>query len=116
MIVDTCQARDIAGKLETHSLMKRSASSLFSMIMSSKGNEQSQEYPAGHHGLFTFSLLKALQPNSDTNHDGMVSVNELFALGKPLVEKLRDKNIGTQTPQLIAPSPLGDTPLMRVTP
>ena len=116
LIVDTCQARNIEGRLETHSLMKRSASSLFSMMLSSKGNEQSQEYPAGNHGLFTFSLLNALQPISDVNHDGTVSINELFALGKPLVEKLRDKSIGPQTPQLIAPIPLGETPLMRVKP
>lgn len=116
LIVDTCQARNIEGKLETHSLMKRSASSLFSMIMSSKGDEQSQEYPPGNHGLFTYSLLNALQAGSDANRDGMVSVNELFSLGKPIVEKLRDKSIGEQTPQLIAPAPLGDTPLMRAAP
>jgi hypothetical protein len=29
------------------------------------------------------------------------------------VERLRDKTIGPQTPQMIAPSALGDTPLMR---
>lgn len=116
LIVDTCQARNIEGKLETHSLMKRSASSLFSMIMSSKGDELSQEYPPGKHGLFTYSLLNALQSSADANRDGVISINELFTQGKPLVEKLRDKSVGKQTPQLIAPAQLGDTPLLRATP
>jgi hypothetical protein len=58
--------------------------------------------------LFTYALLKALASESDTNRDGLVSVSEVFAAAKPVVEQLRDKAIGPQTPQLIAPSPLGD--------
>jgi uncharacterized caspase-like protein len=113
LIVDTCQARNIEGRFESHSLMKRSASSLFSLIVAAKGNEESQEYEPGKHGLFTYALIKALAPESESDHDGWVSVNEVFAGAQPIVEKLRDKKVGEQTPQIIVPPPLGDTALLR---
>ena len=66
--------------------------------------------------LFTYALLQALSPESDTNGDGVVSLSELFEAARPLVDRLRDKRTGAQTPQIIAPVPLGDLPLMRVRP
>jgi uncharacterized caspase-like protein len=113
LIVDTCQARNIEGRFEAHSLMKRSAASLFSLVVASKGNEESQEYAKGQHGLFTYALLQALMPSSDANGDGMVSLGEVFNAVQPMVERLRNKRAGEQTPQLIAPAPLGDLPLLR---
>jgi uncharacterized caspase-like protein len=114
LIVDTCQARNIEGRFEAHSLMKRSAASLFSLVVASKGDEESQEYPAGKHGLFTYALLQALSPESDANRDGLVSLNEVFEAARPVVDRLRNKRTGAQTPQIIAPAPLGDLPLMKV--
>jgi uncharacterized caspase-like protein len=111
--VDTCQARNIEGRFEAHSLMKRSAASLFSLIVASKGDEDSQEYSAGKHGLFTYALLQGLVADSDANRDGLVSVAEVFEAARPVVERLRDKSVGPQTPQLIAPPPLGDLPLIK---
>ena len=116
LIVDTCQARSIEGRFEAHSLMKRSAASLFSLVVASKGDEESQEYPPGKHGLFTYALLQALSPESDTNRDGVVSLAEMFEAARPVVDRLRDKRTGAQTPQIIAPVPLGDLPLMKVRP
>jgi WD40 repeat protein len=113
LVVDTCHARDVEGRVETHSLMKRSAASQFSMVLASKGDEESQEYSQGNHGLFTYALLQALSGESDGNRDGQVSVQEWFVRAGPLVESLRDKSVGPQTPQLIAPPPLGEVPLMR---
>ena len=113
LIVDTCQARNIEGRFEAHSLMKRSAASLFSLIVASKGDEDSQEYAAGKHGLFTYALLQGLVAASDANRDGLVSVGEVFEAARPVVERLRDKSVGPQTPQLIAPPPLGDLPLIK---
>jgi WD40 repeat protein len=113
LIVDTCQARNIEGRFEAHSLMKRSASSLFSLIVASKGEEESQEYAPGKHGLFTYALLQGLAPESDTNRDGLVSVSEVFEAARAVVDKLRDKTVGPQTPQIVAPPPLGDLPLMK---
>ncbi|MBL8345140.1 MAG: caspase family protein [Rubrivivax sp.] len=113
LIVDTCQARSIEGRFEAHSLMKRSAASLFSLVVASKGDEESQEYPPGKHGLFTYALLQALTPDSDSNRDGVVSLSEVFAAAQPVVERLRDKRTGAQTPQIVAPVPLSDLPLLR---
>ncbi|MCW5635135.1 MAG: caspase family protein [Rubrivivax sp.] len=114
LIVDTCQARSIEGRFEPHSLMKRSAASQFSLVVASKADEESQEYPPGKHGLFTFALLQALDGASDANRDGVVSLAEAFEAARPMVEKLRDRRTGPQTPQLVAPDPLGDLPLMKV--
>ena len=116
LIVDTCQASNIEGRFEAHSLLKRSASSMFSLIVASKGDESSQEYETGKHGLFTYALINALIPESDSNGDGLVSVSELFGAAKPVVDKLHDKSVGPQTPQLVAPPLVGELPLMRTMP
>ncbi|MFH2045780.1 MAG: hypothetical protein ABIK92_11610 [Pseudomonadota bacterium] len=112
LIVDTCQARSIGGKFESHSLMKRSAASQFAIIVASKSNEESQEYAPAKHGLFTYSLLNALKPDSDKNRDGWVSLKEVFDCAVPIVEKLRLKQIGPQTPQMVSPQVLSNMPVM----
>lgn len=112
LIVDTCHARGIEGKLDLHSLVKRSASSLFSLVVATKANEQSQEYSAGRHGLFTYALLEALRGNSDADHDGRVTLLEAFNGAVPIVEKYRHRSL-PQTPQLQAPWPLERTVLVR---
>ncbi|MFZ5483728.1 MAG: caspase family protein [Pseudomonadota bacterium] len=112
LIVDTCQARNIEGRFEAHSLMKRSAASLFSLMLASKGDEESQEYPEAKHGLFTYSLISSMDPGADRNQDGYLSVSEWFKASAPIVERGRDKRVGPQTPQLVAPEPLGDTALI----
>jgi hypothetical protein len=114
LVVDTCQARSIEGRFEAHSLMKRSSASLFSLLVASKGDEESQEYAAGKHGLFTYALLQSLAGESDANRDGLVTLGEVFDAVRPIVERLRDKRVGPQTPQIIAPAPLAELPLMRV--
>ena len=113
LIVDTCQARNIEGRFEAHSLLKRSASSMFSLIVAAKGDESSQEYEEGKHGLFTYALINALVPGSDSNKDGLVSLSELFGAAKPVVDQLHDKSVGPQTPQLVAPPLVGELPLMK---
>lgn len=112
LIVDTCQARSIEGKFEAHSLMKRSAASQFALIVAAKGNEESQEYAPAKHGLFTYSLLSALKPDADNNRDGSVSLQEAFDFALPIVEKLRYKASGPQTPQMVAPKVLSEMPVM----
>lgn len=114
LIVDTCQARNIEGRFEAHPLLKRSAASMFALLVASKGDEESQEYAPGKHGLFTYALLQALAPDSDSNRDGTVSLAEVFDAVRPVVERLRDKRTGAQTPQIVAPAPLADLALMKV--
>lgn len=114
LIVDTCHAQKIEGTLDTHALRKRSAASNFAFMVAAKGDEPSQEYDQAGHGLFTYALMDAFKPASDTNGDGVVSLAEAFAHLSPLVEKLHDPRAGPQTPQLMAPGPLGDLPLVMV--
>jgi len=106
LIVDTCRARGIAGRFDPASLIKRSASSLFALLVASGENEESQEYDPGGHGLFTYALLAALSAKSDADGDGRVTLAEWFGAARPLIERLRDRTIGPQTPHLIAPAPL----------
>nr|CBX26785.1 unknown protein [uncultured Desulfobacterium sp.] len=92
--------------------MKRSAASQFALIVASKGSEESQEYAPAKHGLFTYSLLNALKPDADANHDGWVSLKEVFDYALPIVEELRHKQTGPQTPQMVSPQVLSDMPVM----
>ncbi|RYE38017.1 MAG: hypothetical protein EOP24_47955, partial [Hyphomicrobiales bacterium] len=114
LIVDTCHAQKIEGTLDTHALRKRSAASSFAFMVAAKGDEPSQEYDEGGHGLFTYALMDALKPASDRNGDGVVSLSEAFQHLAPMVEKLHDPRAGPQTPQLIAPGGLGEVPLAMI--
>jgi uncharacterized caspase-like protein len=95
LIVDTCQARNVSGRFQDFSLVKRSASSHIAFVLASKGDEESQEYAQAKHGLFTFALLESLRER--------ITIDEWFGSAARRVDQLRDRNIGPQTPQLIAP-------------
>jgi Caspase domain len=108
MIVDTCRAKNIFGEFDAKSLRKRSAAALFPLLLASKGDESSQEYQPAQHGLFTYALLKGLSGLANTNHDKKVSLGELNEYIVPLVDKLHNPRLGSQTPQLIAPNALSE--------
>lgn len=114
LIVDTCQAEQVEGTFDSHSLKKRSAASLFSLLLASRGDEFSQEYSKARHGLFTHALLSGLTGAADANGDKRVSIDELHRYSLDLVVTLHDPRAGSQTPQLIAPEPLGKTAILRV--
>jgi WD40 repeat protein len=111
LIVDTCQAKSIFGEFDSRSLRKRSAASLFPLLLASKGDEFSQEYESAQHGLFTHALLEGLRGLADANHDRKVTLAELHDFSVPLVKKLHDPSAGEQTPQLIAPGTLANIEL-----
>ncbi|HEY6124200.1 MAG TPA: caspase family protein, partial [Steroidobacteraceae bacterium] len=104
LIVDTCQARQISGHFADDPVIKRSASSRLAFILASKGDEESQEYASGRHGLFTYGLIEGLEPG--------VTVAEWFASAARTVDTLRDRRIGPQTPQFMAPASLAGMQLM----
>jgi hypothetical protein len=113
LIVDTCHARGVEGRADLHSIVKRSAAAMFSIMVASKSDEASQEYSQGQHGLFTFALIHSLDANADANKDGLVTVEEVFDAIASLVPNLRNKRI-PQTPQLVVPPPKNAFPLIRV--
>ena len=108
LVVDTCQARNIAGTFDLHSLAKRSASASFALMAASRGDEESQEYPPGKHGLFTYALLQGLAGKGDGDGDGKITLAELFDFTAQFVEANRVMKTHAQTPQLTAPGMLGD--------
>ena len=108
LVVDTCQAKNIAGTLDVHSLAKRSASASFALMAASQGTEESQEYPPGKHGLFTFALLEGLSGKGDGDGDGRITLDELFKFTVGFVKDNRPLKHLPQTPQLTAPGMLGD--------
>ena len=112
LVVDTCHAQAIEGRFESHSLLKRSAASLFPILVSARSNEEAQEYHPAKQGLFTYSLLQSLTPAADLDHDGALSLDELFESARSIVERLYDRGTGTQTPQFLAPSGLGSRPIV----
>ena len=113
-IVDTCHAQGVGGSpLDTHSLRKRSAASSIALLVAAQGNENSQEYALGRHGLFTYALLQSLKPVADANRNGVVTLSEAFAHLAPMVERLREQS-KKQTPQLIAPDALVGLPFASV--
>ncbi len=116
LIVDTCEAKNMAGTFDAHSLKKRSAASLFALLVAAQGNEKSQEYPNKRHGLFTYALLEGLKGEADKDHDQRISLEEAFAFAVPMVEQLRNKQEGLQTPDLLAPPILRTVPLTAVRP
>ena len=116
LVVDTCHARGAAGRPDLQSLAKRSAAARFSLVLASGQQEESQEYAPARHGLFTHALLEGLRGAADADRDGVVTLSEAFRFAAPMVERLRDSKIGPQTPQLLAPEPLGDTVLARTPP
>jgi uncharacterized caspase-like protein len=112
LIVDTCQARNVSGRFQDYSLVKRSASSHIAFVLASKGDEESQEYAQARHGLFTYALLEGLRGGADLDRDKRITVNEWFGFAANRVDQLRDRTIGPQTPQLIAPPALRAMALM----
>lgn len=111
LVVDTCQAKGIAGRFDPNALIKRSASSQFALMLASGENEESQEYDPAGHGLFTFGLLTSLQ-DAQTQNLPRLSLRDWFTSSAKVVQRFRDRSIGPQTPQLLAPSVLEQTSLL----
>jgi WD40 repeat protein len=111
LVVDTCQAKGIAGRFDPNALIKRSASSQFALMLASGENEESQEYDPAGHGLFTFALLSSLQ-DAQTQNLARLSLRDWFSGSAKVVQRFRDRSIGPQTPQLLAPLALEQTTLL----
>jgi WD40 repeat protein len=105
LIVDTCKAQGISGSFNPSALVKRSASSLFSLFLASSRNEESQEYEPAGHGLFTHALLDVLHK---TPRGKSLSLASWYNKSFPTVQRLRNPRNGPQTPQLVAPPPLNE--------
>ena len=115
LIVDTCEAQKIKGNFDFGSLAKRSSAVSFGLLSASTGSEQSQEYPPGEQGLFTYGLLQALQGQADKNQDSIINLEEVYAYTKEFVQENRLLTDLPQTPQLLASKSLRTTVLNDLT-
>jgi Caspase domain len=112
LMVDTCYAKGIAGRFDPNALIKRSASSQFALMLASGENEASQEYDPAGHGLFTYGLLSSLQ-EAQTQKTERFVLRDWFAGSARVVQRFRDRSIGPQTPQLMAPQVLEQAVMLR---
>jgi hypothetical protein len=71
------------------------AAANISVLTSSSASETSREDAAWQNGAFTKAVLEALGPDADTDHDGLISVDELAAYIHRRVPALTG---GRQTP------------------
>ncbi len=101
LVVDTCQAKGIAGRFDPNALIKRSASSQFALMLASGENEESQEYDPAGHGLFTYGLLSSLK-EAQAQKTERFNLRDWFTQSARVVQKYRDRTLGPQTPQLVA--------------
>ncbi len=112
LIVDTCQAEKIEGNYDFGSLAKRSSAMSFGLLAASKGDELAQEYPPGEQGLFSYSLAKAIVGEGDLDGDDVIDISELYKFTSEFIETERLDKSAPQTPQLVAPAVLEESPFV----
>lgn len=111
LIVDTCEARNLAGEHQAHSLRKRSAAAQFALSLAAQGNESSQELDTLGHGVFTWGMLQALREPSHGGPAAMLTLEQVFEHARHVVQTQRPLADKPQTPHLIAPPTLRAMPL-----
>lgn len=71
-----------------------------SIVASCRANEISLELPDIGHGIFTHYLAEGLKGAADLNHDGVVTLEEIYAYVEPEVTKNSRAVGGNQHPVL----------------
>jgi uncharacterized caspase-like protein/TolB-like protein len=96
VMLDTCHAGSLRlaarGLVSADDLAARlSAGEGFFLLAATKPGEESKEKPELRHGVFTYTVLEALQGPADADHDGFVTVSELFGYVARRVPRLTDE-------------------------
>jgi uncharacterized caspase-like protein len=69
------------------------------LVVMGAAREEAYEFPELKHGLFTYAFLEALRkPDTDTDHDGKISVAELWAAAKKELDEIATKKGIKQSP------------------
>lgn len=73
------------------------------VFSASQNNQVSSAYPDKQHGLFTYFFLKGFQGeiSADTNHDGTITIGEMYGYVQREVQKQARKMNSEQTPQIM---------------
>jgi hypothetical protein len=73
------------------------------VLAASSGAQISSTFEEQGHGLLTYFFLKGLQGEGDLNHDGTITLAELYEYVKPNVQRIARKQYNNeQQPQLLA--------------
>jgi hypothetical protein len=76
------------------------------VFTASKNSEPSNDFPAVHHGLFTYFLFRGLYGEADKNKDQSITVEELFSYVSSSVSAAALRTINRpQTPTLMPEGP-----------
>lgn len=81
LMLDTCHAGALSGgqDVAAEELVGRlSAGEGFYLLAATKPGEESREQPELRHGAFTYALLEGLRGAGDADHDGLLSLSDLF--------------------------------------
>lgn len=104
LIVDTCHAEQIGGRLDLMPLAKRSAASSFGLIAAAADGQESQEMPSVRHGVFTYGLISAFKRALKTADNASMEV--VFQNAADFVATKRPNMDKSQEPQFTAPGSL----------
>ena len=105
VIADACHSGSIAARsggadekmLSDYYAALNNAKSSTALMMSSKGEEISMEDGGLRSGVFSHYLIRGMKGEADANHDGIVSIQELFAY---VHREVRGYTGNIQTPTL----------------
>jgi hypothetical protein len=68
-------------------------------VVMGAAREEAYEFPELKHGLFTYAFLEALRkPETDADHDGKISITELWAAAKKELDEIAKKKGIKQSP------------------
>lgn len=116
LMLDTCHSAGVNGKVDKKDAYGQYLQSLYNkrfnngspliMLASCDQNELSMESKAWNNGAFTHELVEGLNGAADADHDGVVTIKEIFEYVHTAVLKLTDNK---QTPRFVKPQWTADT-------
>ncbi len=84
-------------------------------MVGNRGLQESHHFDLGHHGLFTYQLLKGLGGAADVDRDGTILAGELCTYARGQVAKMTQEQFGNQQDPLCVPGP-GQGAMVRLQP
>ena len=84
-------------------------------MVGNRGLQDSHHFDLGHHGLFTYQLLKGLGGAADVDGDGTILAGELCTYARGQVAKMAREQFGNEQDPLCVPAP-GQGAMVRLQP
>lgn len=103
-------ARPLVSLQETSGLDPRLA-----VLTGASGSQVTSDFDKAEHGLFTYFLLKGMRGDADADHDGTVTLGELYPFVRGRVSERASRDLNRdQTPELLGGAgPRASLPVVR---